>query len=160
MLPIRNILHPTDFSERSEFALNMASALARDYNANLIILHVAQSPVILFTEGIIPPSPDEHLEEVRQQLSRVEPADPDVNVVHQLVEGNPASEILHVAEMMNVDLIVMGTHGRHGIKRLLMGSVAEYVMERAACPVLTVKTPFQSRRLPTPEVTVRQMANH
>ena len=141
MLPIHNILHPTDFSQRSEFALNMASALARDYSANLIILHVAQSPVIMFTEGIIPPSAEGHLEEVREQLARVEPADPNVNVVHQLVEGNPATEILHVAEMMNVDLIVMGTHGRHGLKRFLMGSVAEYVMERAACPVLTVKTP-------------------
>src|SRR5262245_33132691 len=109
MLPIHNILHPTDFSERSEFALNMASALARDYNANLFILHVAQAPVILFTEGILPPSNEEHLAEVRQQLERVEPADPEVNVVHQLVEGNPATEILRVAEMMDADLIVMGT---------------------------------------------------
>ena len=158
MLPIYNILRPTDFSERSEFALNLASALARDYGANLTILHVAQEPVILFTEGVIPPQPEDHLHEVRQQLERVEPADPSVSVVHQLVEGNPATEILRVAEMTHADLIVMGTHGRRGLKRLLMGSVAEYVMERAGCPVLTVKTPVQAG-MPSPDVTVRQMAN-
>ena len=158
MLPIHNILHPTDFSDRSEFALNLASALARDYQANLTILHVAQEPVILFTEGVIPPLPEDHLHDVRQQLESLEPTDPDVNVVHQLVEGNPAAEILRVAEMMHADRIVMGTHGRRGLKRLVMGSVAEYVMERATCPVLSVKTPFQAG-MPAPDVTVRDMAH-
>ena len=156
MLPIRNILHPTDFSDRSELALKLASALARDYEANLTILHVAQEPVILFTEGIIPPPQDDHLHEVRQQLESIEPTDPDVCVTHQLVEGNPATEILRVAEMTNADLIVLGTHGRRGIKRFLMGSVAEYVMERAMCPVLTVKTPAE-RGVPVPDVTLERM---
>jgi nucleotide-binding universal stress UspA family protein len=156
MLPIRNILHPTDFSDRSELALKLASALARDYKANLTILHVAQEPVILFTEGIIPPPADDHLQEVREQLESIEPADPDVSVTHQLVEGNPATEILRVADMTNADLIVLGTHGRRGLKRFLMGSVAEYVMERATCPVLTVKTPAE-RGVPVPDVTMERM---
>jgi len=156
MLPIRNILHPTDFSDRSELALKLASALARDYQANLTIVHVAQEPVILFTEGIIPPPQDDHLEEVREQLESIEPTDPNVNVTHHLVEGNPATEILRVADMTNADLIVLGTHGRRGIKRFLMGSVAEYVMERATCPVLTVRTPPEALT-PAPDVTVEHM---
>ncbi len=154
MYPIRNILHPTDFSERSELALKLASALARDYNANLTILHVAQQPVVLFTEGIIPPPADDHLQEVRQQLQSIEPLHPVVNVTRQLVEGNAATEILHVAEMTQADLIVMATHGRRGLKRFLMGSVAEYVMERARCPVLTVKTPAQTSAGGRPERSV------
>lgn len=155
MLPIRNILHPTDFSDRSELALKLASALARDYQANLTILHVAQEPVVLFTEGIIPPPVDDHLQEVREQLANIEPTDPNVNVTRQLVEGNPAAEILRVADMTHADLIVMGTHGRRGLKRFLMGSVAEYVMERATCPVLTVKTPADA---PQPVESAERMA--
>lgn len=159
MLPIQNILHPTDFSERSDSALNLASALARDYQAQLTILHVAHEPVILFGDvGYIAPPPEDQLAQVRAQLEKIETTEPSVNVVRQLVEGNPAIEILRVADMIDADLIVMGTHGRRGIQRLLLGSVAEYVIERAKCPVLTVKTPF-CESLPDPDVTVRRLAH-
>ena len=142
MLPIRNILHPTDFSERSESAFQLASALARDYRAHLTILHVHQEPVMLFPEAIIPPRDDDHREELLQQLTALQVADPRVRVTHELAEGHPAAEILRVAETTQADLIVMGTHGRRGLKRLMMGSVAERVVENASCPVLTLKTPF------------------
>jgi nucleotide-binding universal stress UspA family protein len=95
---------------------------------------------------------------VRGQLEQLEPNDPSVPVVRQLVEGNPAMEILHMAEMIDADLIVMGTHGRRGLKRFLMGSVAEHVLERARCPVLTVKTPFLMRA-PEPDVTIAQLVH-
>jgi nucleotide-binding universal stress UspA family protein len=146
MLPINNILHPTDFSDRSEFAFRLATALARDYHANLVILHVVHEPVVLYTEGVIPAPPEDHLEEMRERLLQLQPPSQDVTVTHRLEEGNPATEILRVAGLIPADLIVMGTHGRRGLNRLLMGSVAEYVLERATCPVLTVKTPFPEEK--------------
>ena len=146
MLPICNILHPTDFSDRSDFAFRLAGALARDYNANLVILHVVQEPVVLYTEGVIPTPPEDHVEEVRERLLSLQVGDGTLAVTHRIEEGNPATEILRVAGLIPADLIVMGTHGRRGLKRLLMGSVAEYVLERAECPVLTVKTPFPEEK--------------
>jgi nucleotide-binding universal stress UspA family protein len=142
MLPLRNILHPTDFSERSEFAFHLASALARDYGAQLTILHVLQEPTVLFTEAIAPPRDDDHREELGRKLREIGACDPRLHVRHELVEGHPATEILRVAQATGADLIVMGTHGRRGLKRLIMGSVAAQVVQKAACPVLTVKTPF------------------
>jgi universal stress protein A len=146
MLPINNILHPTDFSDRSEFAFRLATALARDYHANLVILHVVQDPVVLYTEGVIPAPAEDHMEEMRERLLRLQPPSDTVTVTHRLEEGNPATEILRVAGLIPADLVVMGTHGRRGLNRLLMGSVAEYVLERATCPVLTVKTPFPEEK--------------
>lgn len=142
MLPIYTILHPTDFSDRSQFAFNLASALARDYGASLVVLHVVPEPALVFSDGIIPPPTEPTKEKLRRQLLHVEVADPDVQVSHQLEEGNPASEILRVAQAIGADLIIMGTHGRRGLDRILMGSVAEQVLRKAHCPVLTVKTPF------------------
>jgi len=67
------------------------------------------------------------------------PTDPAVPYEHHLLIGNPATAIVHLAETENVDLIVLPTHGRTGLMRLLMGSVAEEVVRKARCPVLTVK---------------------
>jgi nucleotide-binding universal stress UspA family protein len=143
MLPIHTILHPTDFSKNSECAFQLAVALARDYKAHLIVLHVEAVPAAIygFGEGVLPPR-TEWDEELRRELEKIHAADPNVNLSHRLEEGDPVTEILMVAEDTHADLIVMGTHGRRGIPRLLMGSVAELVVRRADCPVLTVRTPF------------------
>src|SRR5439155_12344152 len=77
MLPIHTILHPTDFSERSGYALPLACALARDYRARLVMLHVAMSPTIAYGEGVVPAEPEAFLREAREQLNRLEC--PDVN---------------------------------------------------------------------------------
>jgi len=74
-----------------------------------------------------------------ERLESIVLKDPDVPVVRRLLAGDPASVILRTAEKDNVDLIVMGTHGRRGITRLLMGSVAEEVVRKAPCAVVTVK---------------------
>jgi nucleotide-binding universal stress UspA family protein len=142
MLPIHTILHPTDFSERSEFAFDMACALARDYGARLILLHVATRPVIIYGEGVVPPEPEDYQAEAKEKLYRIEAPDPRIGVEYRLQEGDPATAILGVAEETNADLVVMGTHGRTGLRRLLMGSVAEQVVRKASRPVLTVRTPF------------------
>ena len=143
MLPIHTILHPTDFSASSKCALQLAGSLARDYGAHLIVLHVAPLPAALygFGEGVIPPDMDWD-QEARDELEQIQVADPKVHLSHRLEEGDPVTEILRVAEETNADIIVLGTHGRRGMQRLLMGSVAELVVRRAKCPVLTVRTPL------------------
>lgn len=140
MLPIHTILHPTDFSYRSWNALQMACALARDYSARLVVLHVSATPTIAYGEGVIPPNPDEVLRLAQEQLDRLELPKTDIRAERRLELGDPVGGILRVAQEINADLIVMGTHGRTGLHRLLMGSVAEGIMRKSTCPVLTVTT--------------------
>jgi nucleotide-binding universal stress UspA family protein len=83
---------------------------------------------------------EEYLQEERGKLERVS-APTEVRVERQVGEGDSAVEILRAAQDLKADLIVMGTHGRTGLGRLLMGSVAEQVVRKAPCPVLTVRTP-------------------
>jgi universal stress protein A len=147
MLPIHTILHPTDFSERSEYALRLACALARDYGSRLIVLHVATTPTVVYGEGIVPPVPEDYLDEAQEQLIRLVIPDADVHAERRFEEGEPATEILRVAQEIHADLIILGTHGRTGLSRLLLGSVAEQVVRRAACPVVSVKTPFPEAEL-------------
>lgn len=144
MLAIHTILHPTDFSENSQYALHLAAALARDYKAQLVVLHVQSIPVAVYGygEGIIPPVTD-----TKEELSRslYDINIPGVWVTHRMAEGDAVTEILRTAQETHADLIVMGTHGRRGLRRLLMGSVAELVVRRATCPVLTVRTPVPAQ---------------
>jgi nucleotide-binding universal stress UspA family protein len=142
MLPIRTILHPTDFSDRSRNALQLATALARDYRAKLVLLHVVPRPIVAFGDGVIPPEPEDFREEARAKLDGLAAPGPGVAVERHVTEGDPAAVIVHSARELSADLIVLGTHGRTGLGRLLMGSVAEQVVRKAACPVLTVSAPF------------------
>lgn len=144
MLPIRVIVHPTDFSPPSEPAFQLACSLARDAGARLIVLHVLQVPLIIYSGVAMaapPPLPsEEERQAVLEQLHRLLPPDPAVTVEYRLEEGEPATGILQVAQETGCDLIALGTHGRTGLARLLMGSVAEKVVREATCSVLTVKT--------------------
>jgi nucleotide-binding universal stress UspA family protein len=143
MRTIQTILHPTDFSESAEQAFHLACSLARDHNARLIVVHVMPTPTTtLGGTPAPPPIPEEYgWEELAQKLRAVQAPPPAIPVDHMLEEGDPVSTILQSAERAGCDLIVMGTHGRRGLGRLLMGSVAEEVMRKAPCPVLTVKSP-------------------
>lgn len=141
MLAIRRILHPTDFSDLSRSALDLAAALARDHGAELLVLHVAPPPVAGVIDGVTVELPTGWLDETRDRLARVRPADPAVPVAHRLEMGDAGREIVRVATEAGADLIVLGTHGRGGLSRLVVGSVAEMVMRKAPCPVLTVKHP-------------------
>jgi nucleotide-binding universal stress UspA family protein len=143
MLPIHTILHPTDFSEHSEHALQFASGLARDYGAQLMLVHVIVPPPVIYGEGLL--TTDVFVNrEVQERLHQWQIPDERVRVVRQCVEGDPATEIVRVARERAADLIVMGTHGRTGLSRLLMGSVAEQVVRQAPCPVLTVGGPTRT----------------
>jgi nucleotide-binding universal stress UspA family protein len=74
-------------------------------------------------------------------LSALKPTDPAIPARHRLLTGDPAAAIVRVADEEHADMIVMGTHGRTGFLRMIMGSVAEVVVRKAACPVLTIKQP-------------------
>ncbi len=142
MLPIKTILHPTDFSDNSRAAFQMACALARDYGARLLVAHVARRPVITPLAGPLPPQPEVYQEELTAQLTGLQAAAPEVRMEPRLIlSEDPAGEILRLAAQVGCDLIVLGTHGRTGVGRVLLGSVAEQVLRRAHCPVLTVKMP-------------------
>jgi nucleotide-binding universal stress UspA family protein len=142
MLSLHTILLPTDFSPNAEYALRMASSLARDYGARLILLHVSMPPSGPI--DVLPPGPDlpaESQEALLGKLPWPELPDAGVRVEHRVAEGEPADEILRLARKVSCDLIVMGTHGRTGLARLLHGSVAEEVLRKAPCPVLAVHLP-------------------
>lgn len=140
MLPIRSILHPTDFSECSQAAFEVACALARDYGARLIVLHVGVLPTPFVPEGMMAMDMDAYEQELREKLDQLRPMDPSVFPERRLVvSGEPVTEILRRAEEERCEMIVMGTHGRTGLRHLLMGSVAERVLREAPCPVLTVR---------------------
>jgi nucleotide-binding universal stress UspA family protein len=142
MTPIRVILHATDFSEPAKDAFEIATALARERRARLVVLHVAVRPMSPIPDlTAVLPEPEDYREELERRLRAQRPADPAVRVEYWLEEGDPVTEILRVARETGCDLIVMGTHGRTGLGRALLGSVAEQVLRLAPCPVLTVRMP-------------------
>jgi universal stress protein A len=135
----KKILFATDFSPASQGALQYATSLARDSGALLLILHVEELPLPYAGGEMYLAQPEYPNPEIRRMLEAVVPPDKSVRYEHRLVLGTAAEDIVKLAEEEGVDLIVMGTHGRTGLKRVLMGSVAEAVMRHASCPVLTLK---------------------
>jgi len=150
---ISNILVPTDFSDPSGAALNHGRELARAFGASLHVLHVLDDAEMrgVVGAGYIGPSPTlprrEQLVEqaVRDRLNDLfdESDRHRLNVHVRAVTGTPVSEILRYAQEQKIDLMVMGTHGRTGIAHLILGSVAEHVLRKSPCPVLTVHGPQQ-----------------
>jgi nucleotide-binding universal stress UspA family protein len=150
---ITHILVATDFSPASEAALAWARDLAQQYAARLSLLHVVTDPRatgVLTSEVYVPPDPEARerlVREARERLERALPAD-ERNRFGVTIEprvGDVAETILETAREQKVDLIVMGTHGRHGLAHLLLGSVAERVLRDAPCPVLTARAESQSQ---------------
>lgn len=143
---VKKILFPTDFSEGNASALDYASSLAHTYGAVLHIVHVDDlSDLIAVTgpEGYVytPALGGADRRELKAQLEKVKPTIANVAYEHHFLRGVPSAEIRDLAESDHVDLIVMSSHGRTGLSRLLMGSVAENVLRHAKCPVLVVKQP-------------------
>jgi nucleotide-binding universal stress UspA family protein len=133
MIRVQKILYATDFSSYSNQAYFHAVALAENHGASLTVLFVLPSN---WSE-----EEGENRDYWRRQLEQIRPLDQRIHVRHVLLEGDPAAEIVRYAQEMTMDLIVMGTHGRTGLERMLMGSVAEKVMREAKCSVLVVKLP-------------------
>ncbi len=138
----KHILCPIDFSASSQAALVFATSLAKDNQAELHLVHVYDEPFAYTDEDSDVPPAD--LKAEHERWERVQPAVPGVVCKRAFIVGQPVGTLLEYARSNDIDLIVMGTHGRTGLTRLLMGSVAEAVLRRATCPVLTIKQPAES----------------
>ena len=153
MVVIDRILCPVDFSDISRHALRHAAAVARWYDARLTALHVF-TPVIISPDITSPElaraaASSVDVDRLRARLQDWLAADAPSLRADVLVDEGPASGcILERASRLNADLIVIGTHGRGGFDRLVLGSVAEKVLRKAACPVMTVPPPASPGALP------------
>ena len=146
MKGVRRILHPSDFSRASGAAFLKAVALAKESRAELLLVHVLLPPTPFIGDGYVSPKTYQELEaaarraaqrELAKVAARAQKAKARVKAV--LVEGVPYDRIARVARSKRADLIVMGTHGRSGLSKFFLGSVAERVIALAPCPVLTVR---------------------
>ena len=138
-MPENTIVFPTDFSTASDAALVHAAALARQSGGRLLSVHVEEPPLAYGGGELYYGLPEPSSERILKMLEDVRPADPAVPFTHRLTMGDPAAEIVRIAGDENAEMIVLGTHGRTGITRLLMGSVAEAIVRRAPCPVLVYR---------------------
>jgi nucleotide-binding universal stress UspA family protein len=146
-MEIKSILFPTDFSEGSSQALQYAVDMAKRYGAKLYLLHV----IYEISEGIgwyVPHvSMDEMYKDIeksaKKELERfgVEELSGLKDVEYRTITGIPHKEIIKFANANRTDLIIIGTHGRKGVDKIIFGSTAEHVVRYAPCPVLTVRLP-------------------
>src|SRR4051812_5502248 len=120
-MKMKKILFPTDFSHTNEAALELAASLARDTQATLLIVHVEETPLAYGGEMYYG-MPEPASNDLGRMLAEVKPKDTSISLEHHLLLGDPATEIVQFADSQNADMIVMGTHGRSGVARMLMGS--------------------------------------
>jgi nucleotide-binding universal stress UspA family protein len=160
MINLRRILVPTDFSETSAAALQYASALARRFAARVYLLNVADYPGLApdgdYPIGIVETMQNAAHDRLRRLLTERDVQDLQPDYATRI--GLPAEEIVQYAHEHAIDLIVMGTHGREGMMRVVLGSVAETVVRRAPCPVLTVHHPERQFVMAQEPVRVRRVA--
>ena len=142
MIAIRRILVPTDFGECAAPAVRYAAELADKFGAELVLLHVVQDAALALPDAVMPtpvPGPTSALIDAGQDglanlitAENLEPRNPRAEVR----VGSPAAEIVAAAKDLKADLLCVGTHGRGGLARVILGSVAELVLRQAPCPVL------------------------
>lgn len=144
-MTIKRILHASDFSSASRPAFRLTRELARTFKAHLIVFHAYEPLPLVVGEAPIPPkliqdAMAEARRSARREIERLARAarQAPIRVSTRLAEGPPARSIIRAAKSARANLIVVGSHGRSGLSRLLLGSVAERVIRTAPCPVLTV----------------------
>ena len=139
---IKTILVSTDFSDYSKKALDNATALAKTFGAKIVLIHVVDALSYVVSESLQWEKVYDRLGEsirpmLEKQVNEIEHV--GVSATSDLIQGVPYEQIVKKAGEIKADLIVMGTHGRTGVRHLLLGSVAERVIHLAPCPVMTVK---------------------
>lgn len=146
---ISRILFATDLESHDVSALDYASSLAASFKAELHIIYVVDVAAAGAYGGFDSP-PAFYFEDVacrqlEERLRKIMPTVSGVLCIHHFKTGNPAEEIANLARQEEMDLIVMASHGRRGITRVLLGSVAENVLRHATCPVLIVKQDIEAQ---------------
>ncbi|MFQ5638711.1 MAG: universal stress protein [bacterium] len=145
---IKKILVPVDFSENSRMALDWAMSFADKLDAKVVLFHAFEIPDVmkepaqrhgLLKNDMIGRAKEEVVKELQAFADKYD--EDRITVAPEIGEGKPFVEIIKAAKNFDADLIVMGTHGRTGLSHMLIGSVAEKVVRKAPCPVLTVKHP-------------------
>ena len=146
MIQIEKILLPTDLSKYSAYALPYAVEMAKTYNASLHLLHVVETNWLGITGSAEFPGQTQEFIDTAVKAAEKEVEDlaesiDGVNIEASVILGTPHAEVVRYARDNNIDLIVLATHGRTGLSHVLMGSVAEKVVQMAPCPVLSIKNP-------------------
>jgi nucleotide-binding universal stress UspA family protein len=146
MTRIRRILHPSDFSRASGAAFARAVEMAKVNRAELLVAHVLSPAMPMSGEGYVSPKVYENIERSAREYAQkrlgallAKAKKSGVRAKGLLLDGAPHERIVAAAKSKRVDLIVIGTHGRTGLARFLLGSVASRVVSTAVCPVLTVR---------------------
>ena len=162
MIDIQRILCPTDFSETSRHAFTYAAPLARWYGASMTLLYANPPAVVAAYAPGVPLLPGalltaEDRETTVQNLrAMAQTAGAGIQVDCEMRDGDATTAIVQAAAAVSADLVVLGTHGRSGVERLVMGSVAEKVLRKAACPVMTVP-PHAGPVVPPPSSFFRRV---
>jgi nucleotide-binding universal stress UspA family protein len=144
VINLKRILVPTDFSESARRALRYGMSFAREYKADLVLLHVVENLTVGYASDLFPVPMAEVFDEIsgyaKTELAKLgaEAREKGVSVRELVVQGKPSAEIVRVAKEETADMIVLGTHGKGMLDKALFGSTAERVIRRAPCPVLTV----------------------
>lgn len=146
MIQLKKVLVPTDFSESARNAVTYGVSFAKEYGAELVLLHVVENLTVGYASDLFPVPMAEVFQEIsgyaKAELAKLaeEARGRGIAVREEVVQGKPSAEIIRFAAENAIDMIVLGTHGKGMLDQALFGSTTERVVRRAPCPVLTVRT--------------------
>ena len=146
MIKLKKVLLPTDFSDSARHALRYGMSFAKEYGAELVLLHVVENLTVGYASDLFPVPMAEVFQEIsgyaKTELAKLgdEARGRGLAVREEVVQGKPSAEIIRYATEHEIDVIVLGTHGKGMLDQALFGSTTERVVRRAPCPVLTVRT--------------------
>jgi nucleotide-binding universal stress UspA family protein len=145
VIKLKQVLVPTDFSDSARHALTYGMSFAREYGAELTLLHVVENLTVGYASDLFPVPMAEVFQEIsgyaRTELARLgaEAREKGISVREEVAQGKPSAEIIRFARENGIDMIVLGTHGKGVLDKALFGSTTERVVRGAPCPVLTVR---------------------
>jgi nucleotide-binding universal stress UspA family protein len=145
VIKLKRVLVPTDFSDSARHAFTYGLSFAKEYGAELVLLHVVENVTVGYASDLFPVPMAEVFQEIsgyaRAELAKLAQVarDRGLGVSEQVIQGKPSNEIIRYAAENHVDMIVLGTHGKGMLDQALFGSTTERVVRRAPCPVLTVR---------------------